>query len=211
MALELGPVEARVLGCLIEKDLTTPEYYPLSLNALTNACNQKSNREPVVNWDDATVRAGLDELREKGLCVFVHEAGSRVEKYRHRLQEKFNFTRGEQALVGVLLLRGAQTAAELRERTQRMYAFEDVETAEHALQKLADWEPEALAVLMPRQPGRKEPRWMHLLSGPPDLSAPAVDEPVRVDRLGDLEAEIAGLRAEVEALRAEFEKFRSQF
>ena len=114
MVIVLDDIEIRVLGALLEKDLATPEYYPLSLNALVNACNQKSNREPVVSYDDETVRAALESLRARGLAALVHEAGSRVEKYRHRLGEQYNFTRGELAISGVLMLRGPQTAAELR-------------------------------------------------------------------------------------------------
>ena len=205
MALNLSPVEARVLGCLIEKDMATPEYYPMSANALMNACNQKTNREPVVSFDESEVRDALDALREKNLAIFVRESGNRVEKYRHALSERFNFTRGETALLGVLLLRGPQTAAELRDRTHRMHNFDDPEMATRDLERLAAREPEPLAVLLPRQPGQKEARWAHLLCGPPDLAAPAALDPgPRQDRLAALEAEVA-------SLRADFEQFKSQF
>jgi len=205
--LELAPEELRVLGSLIEKDLSTPEYYPLSLNALVNACNQKSNRDPVVAYNEETVRVSLDSLRERGYVAFVHESGSRVEKYRHKLGEAFNFTRGELALSGVLMLRGPQTSAELRERTQRMHSFDDLETTTHFLEKLAERE---LAVLLPRQPGHKEPRWMHLFAGVPDTSAePAALASPRPDRIAALEEEVAALRSEVEELKKQLEPLRS--
>jgi uncharacterized protein len=211
--MELSPAEARVLGCLIEKDMTTPEYYPLSLNAIVNACNQKSNREPVVSYDDTTAREALDDLRNRGWAVFVHETGSRVEKYRHALSERFNFTRGETAVLGVLLLRGPQTAAELRDRTQRMHSFDDPDAVTYALEKLAARQPDPLTVLLPRQPGQKEQRWAHLLCGAPDLSSsPSSSEAApRPDRLATLEAEVAGLRAEVDRLRADLAAFKAQF
>jgi uncharacterized protein YceH (UPF0502 family) len=198
--------ELRVLGALVEKDLTTPEYYPLSLNALVNACNQKSNREPVVSYDDETVGSALESLRARGLAALVHEAGSRVEKYRHRLGEQYNFTRGELALSGVLMLRGPQTAAELRERTLRMYTFEDLEVTTHALEKLAARD---LARLLPRQPGQKEQRWAHLFGGEPDL-APAAEEPHStapslVQRIESLELQVAELREQLAAFRRQFE------
>jgi uncharacterized protein len=205
---ELNLVEARVLGSLIEKDLTTPEYYPLSLNALTNACNQKTNREPVTAFEPADVQEALHSLRELRLATFVSEAGSRVEKYRHRMGETFNFSRGELALMGVLLLRGPQTLAELKDRTSRMHAFADLDTLQHTLQKLADREPDPLVKLLPRQPGMKEPRWAHLLCGEPRLpepdTAPAAAASPLAERVVQLEE---GLRA----LREEFERFRAQF
>lgn len=185
--------------------MVTPEYYPLSLNALTNACNQKSNREPVVSYDDATVRAGLSSLRDRGLSTFISEAGSRVEKYRHRLSERFNFTRGEMALITVLLLRGPQTPGELRQRTERLYPYADLETLEHALAKLAARDPDPLVVQLPRVPGMKENRWAHLLSGQPEftnMEAPAaVHSSGLQDRVGQLETEVADLREELRRLK----------
>lgn len=184
--------------------MATPEYYPLSLNALTNACNQKTNREPVVSYDDATVREGLNALRERGLATFLSEAGSRVEKYRHRLSERFNFTRGEMALITVLLLRGPQTPGELRQRTERLYSFADLETLEHALNKLAAREPDPLVVQLPRVPGMKENRWAHLLSGEPEFAhaeAPAVVHSSGLqERVVQLETDVADLRAELRRL-----------
>ncbi len=205
VTFDLDPLEARVLGCLAEKDMATPEYYPLSLNALTNACNQKTNREPVVSYDDATVRAGLNSLRERGLSVFISEAGSRVEKYRHRLSEQFNFTRGEMALMTVLLLRGPQTPGELRQRTERLHAFADLEALEHMLARLAVRAPEPLVVQLPRVPGMKESRWAHLLSGAPEFTeteGPAAFHTSGLqDRVAQLEMEVAELREELRRLK----------
>jgi uncharacterized protein YceH (UPF0502 family) len=204
---DLDPIEARVLGCLAEKDMATPEYYPLSLNALTNACNQKSNREPVVSYDEVTVREALASLRDRGLAMFVSETGSRVEKYRHLLSERFNFTRGEQALITVLLLRGPQTPGELRQRTDRLHNFEDIETLLHTLARLAGREPEPLVRQLGRVAGMKEPRWAHLLSGEPEM---AFDEPTVVHAT-PLAARVEQLETELKALREEFERFRAQF
>lgn len=207
MPFELTAEEARVLGALSEKDMATPEYYPMSLNALTNACNQKTNRDPVTAFDDGTVRDALHLLRDRGLAVFVSEAGSRVEKYRHRLAEKFNFTRGEQAVLTVLLLRGPQTAAELRERGSRLAPLDEVGTVIHILEKLAAREPDPLVKLLPKAPGTKEPRWAHLLCGEPEVQAQAVQEPAAPSgaglaaRVEQLERDMASLRSEFEALR----------
>ncbi|MBI4891078.1 MAG: YceH family protein [Acidobacteria bacterium] len=205
MELDLDPIEARVLGCLAEKDLATPEYYPLSLNALTNACNQKSNREPVVEWDDTTVREGLVRLRERHLATFVSEAGSRVEKFRHRLNEEFNFSRGELAVLTVLLLRGPQTPGELRQRTERMHSFADIDALMHTLTKLATRE-QPLVKQLERVAGTKEPRWAHLLSGEP--AAESVAAPAHPHGLAD---RVEVLEMELKALREEFERFKAQF
>ena len=160
----LSDVEVRVLGALIEKDITTPDYYPLSLNALVNACNQKNNRDPVMTLDEDAVRAALDSLQLQRLAGPASGADSRVTKYEHRLQEVFNFDRREIAVLCVLLLRGAQTPGELRGRSERMYRFEELEDVHAALDRLSQREPPLVAVL-PRQPGTKESRYMHLLSG----------------------------------------------
>jgi uncharacterized protein YceH (UPF0502 family) len=166
MPLILTPIEARVLGALIEKDITTPDYYPLSLNALVNACNQKNNRDPVMTLDESAVRDALATLQEKRLAGPASGADSRVSKFEHRLQEVFNFDRREVAVVCVLLLRGAQTPGELRGRTDRMYHFEALEDVVSTLDRLAQREP-PLACMLPRQPGTKESRYMHLFSGEP--------------------------------------------
>ncbi len=162
----LHPIEVRVLGALLEKDLTTPEYYPLTLNALQNACNQKSSREPIVNYDETTVAQGLELLRQKQLVLKVSGAGHRVEKYAHRLGETLNLGRRELALLAVLMLRGPQTVGELRGRTERMHPFEDMDEVEHVLKSLSEREPDPLVA--PASRGR----WRHLWS-----SAEADDEP----------------------------------
>ncbi len=172
MTLHLSPVEARVLGALIEKEITTPEYYPLSLNALVNACNQKNNREPVMQLGEDEVRQALHRLQDRELAAAVHD--SRVAKYEHRLQEVFNFTRGETAVLCVLLLRGPQTPGELRGRTERMHRFEELDDVVSVLEKLAQREP-ALVAALPRQPGSREIRYAHLMSGEPDISQLAAE------------------------------------
>src|SRR5580698_9252441 len=164
MNIILNDVETRVLGSLIEKDVTTPDYYPLSLNALVNACNQKNNRDPVTSFDEDTVRQALTTHQDKRLAGPASGADSRVTKYEHRLQETFNFSRGETAVLCVLLLRGPQTPGELRGRTERMHPFEDLDAVQSSLQKLMQREP-PLAVVLPRQPGTKEFRYAHLFSG----------------------------------------------
>ena len=172
----LSQVEARVLGALVEKDITTPDYYPLSLNALVNACNQKNNRDPVMNLDENAVRDALAGLQEMRLAGPAGGADSRVTKYEHRLQEVFNFTRGETALLCVLLLRGPQTPGELRGRTERLHRFESLDDVHCHCKKLMDRQP-SLARVLPRQPGTKEARYMHLLSGDAGIpeSAPDTD------------------------------------
>lgn len=208
--MELNAVEIRALGALIEKDMSTPDYYPMSLNALVNACNQKTNREPLTAYEEESVKTALEGLRSKGLTVFVHEAGSRVEKYRHRLGEFFNFTRGELAVLAVLMLRGPQTLAELRERSARLHTFEDSSAVEYTLHRMESREGFPLAKLMPRQAGMKEPRWAHLLGGEPEWS----DEPAPVTAAAagaGLAERVENLEAELRALKAEFERFREQF
>lgn len=209
----LSDVETRVLGALIEKDITTPDYYPLSLNALVNACNQKNNRDPVMLLDEDSVRAALESLQHQRLAGPASGADGRVTKYEHRLQEVYNFDRRETAILCVLLLRGAQTPGELRGRTERMYRFEELEDVLAAIEKLSQREPPLVAVL-PRQPGTKESRYMHLFSG----DAPAVEAvPPRTaaaaggDRVAALENEVAELRKEVAEMREQLAAFRKQF
>jgi uncharacterized protein YceH (UPF0502 family) len=216
--LQLNEVEVRVLGSLIEKDITTPDYYPLSLNALVNACNQKNNREPVLTLDEGSVRQALSSLQEKRLAGPAGGADSRVTKYEHRLQEVFNFDRREIAIVCVLLLRGPQTPGELRGRTDRMYRFEALDDVHSTLQRLMEREPSLVRVL-PRQPGTKESRYMQLFAGdtmpPTELAAsePAVARSRNPDeqRLAALETEVSALKAEVEALRRQISEFADQF
>src|SRR4030088_2792077 len=164
MEFSLTETEVRVLGSLIEKDITTPEYYPLSLNALVNACNQKTNRDPVMQLDEAAVREALDGLQEQRMAGPARGADSRVTKYEQRLQEVFNFTRPEIAVLCVLLLRGPQTPGELRGRAERMHRFETLDDVQSALQKLMQRDPTLVKVL-PRPPGTKESRWVHLMAG----------------------------------------------
>ena len=214
--LKLSEVEVRVLGSLIEKDITTPDYYPLSLNALVNACNQKNNRDPVMTLDEGSVRQALSSLQEKRMAGPAGGADSRVTKYEHRLQEVFNFDRRETAVVCVLLLRGPQTPGELRGRTERMYRFEALDDVEATLKKLTEREPSLVAVL-PRQPGTKESRYMHLFSG----EAPAIENEPFVPRLraqssedpriASLEVEVSALRQEVADLRRQVTEFTEQF
>ncbi len=208
--MELNAVEVRVLGTLIEKDMTTPDYYPMSLNSLVNACNQKTNREPVTGYVDSAVLEALEALRGKQLAVFVHESGSRVEKYRHRLGESFNFTRGELAVMAVLMLRGPQTVAELRERAARLHVFDDNLAVEHTLHRLESREEQPLVKLLPRLQGMKEPRWAQLLGGEPEWTADRPPAPAQAGP-ADLAERVENLEAELRALRAEFERFREQF
>src|SRR5437899_2164065 len=196
----LTEIETRVLGSLIEKDITTPDYYPLSLNALVNACNQKNNRDPVMNLNEDAVREALLSLQEKRMAGPAGGADSRVTKYEHRLQEVFNFDRRETAVVCVLLLRGPQTPGELRGRTERMYRFETLDDVQSALQKLMERQPSLVRVL-PRQPGTKESRYMHLFSG--DVSAEfAAASPNPMPRpIGDpVEARITNLENDLASL-----------
>lgn len=214
--LRLTPAEARVLGALIEKEATTPEYYPLSLNALINACNQRSNREPVMDLDEEAVRQALHGLEDDGLAGRARSADGRVTKYEHWLGEAFNFSRAETALVCVLLLRGPQTPGELRGRTERMHRFEEISDVLAGLQKLMEREP-PLAVMLPRQPGTKESRYAHLLSGPVEATAAAPPPaPAYVpsysggpsdqdSRIAQLEATVAQLRSDLEELKKRFD------
>lgn len=175
MDFVLNAVEIRVLGSLVEKEATTPEYYPLSLNALVNACNQKSSREPVMSLEEDEVRLALRTLYEKKLAGAVRGTESRVPKYEHRLQEVFNFTRGESAALCVLLLRGAQTPGELRSRTDRVHRFEQLSDVQSTLQRLLQRQP-PLVQILPRQAGEKEQRYVHLFAGEvavEDIAPPA--------------------------------------
>jgi uncharacterized protein YceH (UPF0502 family) len=212
----LTAVECRVLGALIEKDITTPDYYPLSLNALVNACNQKNNRDPVMSLDENTVRDALYTLQEKRLAGPAGGADSRVTKYEHRVQEVFNFTRAETAVMDVLLLRGPQTPGELRGRTERMFRFEELSDVQSTLQKLTQRES-SLVKMLPRQPGTKESRYAHLLSGDvegyeaPLESSAAVSRGGDDERIAQLESQVAELQRELGELKQQMESFRKQF
>ena len=208
----LTACEARVLGALIEKEVTTPDYYPLSLNALINACNQRSNREPVMELDEEAVRQALHGLEDMKLAGRARGADGRVAKYEHWLGEVFNFSRAETALVCVLLLRGPQTPGELRGRTERLHRFDEIGEVIAGLQKLMEREP-ALVAVLPRQPGTKESRYAHLLSGPVEaLHAAAIAEtagagcdegenPGHEVRISQLETAVGELRKDIAALR----------
>ena len=206
MDVQLDPAEIRVLGALMEKEIATPEYYPLSLNALINACNQKSNREPVVSYDEEMAETALDGLRNKGLSMRVSGRDSRVPKHEQRFTERFNLGRREAAILCVLMLRGPQTVGELRGRTDRLYTFDDLEGVESTLHKLAEME---FVKQLPRQVGYKEPRWAQLLGGDVEVdgaTAPAVERgtPDR-ERIAALERDLAELRAAFEDFRRRFE------
>jgi uncharacterized protein len=212
----LNNVEARVLGALIEKEITTPDYYPLSLNALINACNQKNNREPVMTLDEGAVRTALHNLQLKRLAGPAGGADSRVTKYEHRLQEVFNFTRAETAIVDVLLLRGPQTPGELRGRAERMFRFEELSDVQSTLQRLIERDP-PLVKILPRQPGTKESRYAHLLcgdvaewEGTAESSALVTGAPIDDGRLARLENGVAELKKEVADLRAEVERLKGE-
>jgi uncharacterized protein YceH (UPF0502 family) len=212
MEIRLTETEVRVLGSLIEKDITTPEYYPLSLNALVNACNQKSNRDPVMQLDEDAVRDALDGLQQNRMAGPARGADSRVTKYEQRLQEVFNFTRAETAVLCVLLLRGPQTPGELRGRSERLHRFETLDDVQSALQKLMQRDP-PLAKVLPRQPGTKESRYAHLLAGDVvEADVPVVArDPVDAERIARLEEEVAELRREVSEVKDQMERFRKQF
>jgi uncharacterized protein YceH (UPF0502 family) len=201
----LDPVEVRVLGALLEKESTTPEYYPLTLNALVNACNQKSSREPVVNYDEETVLQALALLRHRGLALKVSGSGHRVEKYAHSLGERLNLGRREAALLQLLMLRGPQTVGELRGRSARVYEFAELEEVESCLASLAAHEPAPLVGSLPRG------RWCHLLAGPPDHteSAAAASSPTQAGN--ELAARVEALEREVAELKQTLASFRRQF
>ena len=214
MNIVLNEVEARVLGALLEKEITTPDYYPLSLNALVNACNQKSNRDPVMNLDESEVRTALNALHDNSLVRSVSAADSRVTKYEHRLQEAFNFDRREGAIFCELLLRGPQTPGELRSRAERMHHFDDLSEVQSALQRLISRDPPLVKVLA-RRPGTKESRYLQLLCGDAEPMAVA-ESPAATSREGgvkpsQLEAEVAELRRDIVELKQQFAAFRKQF
>jgi uncharacterized protein len=213
--IHLNELEVRVLGSLIEKDITTPDYYPLSLNALVNACNQKNNREPVMALDEDSVRAAIESLQAKRLAGPASGTDSRVTKYEHRLQEVFNFDRRETAILCVLLLRGPQTPGELRGRAERMYRFEALDDVVATLDRLSQRQPPLVAML-PRHPGTKESRYMHLLSRADIAVEHAVQQtPATLSkespRLDNLEHEVAGLKREITEIRQQLLEFRKQF
>ncbi len=205
-----------MLGSLLEKDITTPEYYPLTLNALVNACNQKSNRDPVVHYDEPAVTHALDSLKTKGFVTVVSGGGSRVPKYAHRISDRLNLGRRELALVCELMVRGPQTAGELRTHAARMYEFSDLEEVEACLEGMMQRAVDPLVTKLPRRPGTKEERYAHLLAGEPEVAEapapPAVSSAAPPsDRVSRLETEVSALRAEIDALKQQFDRFQKQF
>jgi hypothetical protein len=207
MELRRDPVEARVLGALMEKEAATPEYYPLSLNALVAACNQKSNREPAMSLEEDVVLEALSRLCSKGLALDISGGEHRVHKYSHRLGEVFNFDRREYAVLCLLLLRGPQTVGELRGRSERLYKFDDLGAVEAALHRLAERTP-PLVTELPRRPGEKEPRFAHLLSG--EVQTPQLP-PAPPEGRTPLAERVARLEADLTELRQQFDEFRKSF
>ena len=209
--VELSPEQLRVLGTLIEKDMSTPDYYPMSLNALTNACNQKNNREPITNFDDHTVLETLDQLKHKGLAMEMSGSG-RVKKYSHRISDSLNLSNRELAVLSVMMLRGPQTVNELKDRTERLHRFDDPEAVESTLRKLMERQPEALVIFIPKQTGMREPRYMHLLGGPVDVNAIEELAPRRTasadaDRIHNLETQVTELRSRLEKMEEIIRQF----
>lgn len=218
MAFVLTEIEIRVLGSLIEKQLATPEYYPLTLNALVAACNQKSSRDPVVNYNEAQVLGAIDDLRDKNLLYIFYGSTSRTPKYKHMMREVFELSAAQVALMCVLMLRGHQTLGELRERTGRLYEFSDFGEVEEALNSLVSNDIQPLVARLPRQPGQKESRFAHLLAG--EVIMPAVIEspatfgqtaPAQSERISKLEQQVETLASELENLKQVFEDFKKQF
>jgi uncharacterized protein YceH (UPF0502 family) len=209
--------ESRVLGCLLEKEATTPDHYPLTFNSLYAACNQSSNRDPVTDFGTDTVEEAMEGLRYKKLSILVHQAGARVPKCKHTLENKFPYlTKGQTALLCVLLLRGQQTVGELRQRTERLHPFADIERVQAVLDELANYSPEPLVKLIPSGGGRRAATYVHLLCGDvtpaPVSSGYSRAEPVEVPAASwrtEMEEEIASLKAAVIALKSEIEELKS--
>jgi uncharacterized protein len=215
MPLELSPIETRVLGALLEKERTTPEYYPLSLHALVVACNQTTNRDPIVSYDDRTVEQGLDRLREKKLAMLIHTAGARVPKYRHTLLDSYNLDAREVALLCVLMLRGPQTPGELRSRSERMCGPVALPEIEKCLEELTSGS-DPLIRMIPARVGQKENRYVQLLSGEPDLeSSMTTPAPLALTsekaRIDTLESELEALKSEFRSLREDLAAFKKLF
>lgn len=213
----MNETEVRILGSLIEKQITTPEYYPLTLHSLTAACNQKNNRNPVMSLTEQEVERGLDSLRERNLAYVFHGSTSRVPKFKHVAPEILQLNPAELAVMCVLMLSGAQTVGEIRTRGSRLYEFSGLEEVDETLRGLSARESEPLAVKLPRQPGQKDARYVHLLSGEPDLSqveAATMEQPMRradFVRAPQLEEQVQALKQQVEELARQFAEFRKQF
>jgi uncharacterized protein len=216
----LSPTETRVLGSLLEKEVTTPEYYPMTLNALTNACNQKSNRHPVMLLEDFAVREAADSLRARKLAMMFHGAEARVPKFKHTIENVYQLEPGERAVLCELLLRGPQTPGELRNRCERLHPFPDLDAVEQTLTSLAEYPVNPLVARLPRQPGQKEQRFIQLLSASPEIEQAGAEQPPLPrasgeagtgNRLTALEQEVVRLKEEVGELREVMEQFRKQF
>jgi uncharacterized protein len=214
--INLSSTETRILGCLLEKERTTPEYYPLSLNSLVSACNQATNRDPIVHYDEKTVEQGLDLLRQKKLAMLIHIAGARVAKYRHTFLDLYNLSSREVAILCVLMLRGPQTPGELRSRTERMCGGMSLSDLETLLDQLSAGD-DPLVKVIPARPGQKEKRYVHLLSPHAESyesaadSTPTVELAPHESRLEGLESEVNALRSDLNALREDLEQFKKQF
>lgn len=216
MMIELNAIEVRVLGVLVEKYFTTPEYYPLTLHALVTACNQKSNRDPVVEYDAKTVNDAIESMKPKGLVRTMIGGDSRVPKYKHYFAESFNLTTAEEALLTILMLRGPQTVGELRSRTERMYNFSDISDVELVLEALIQRSDGPLISRLPRQTGQKESRVAHLLAGEPVIAVetttlPSPEQLSKRDRLQQLEDEVMVMKEELRLLHQDFDSFKQQF
>jgi uncharacterized protein len=214
--ISLTDIEARIIGCLSEKEETTPDYYPLTLNSLTLACNQKSNRSPVVNYEEEQVARAIESLREKKMVFRMDIAGSRVPKFKHRIEENLILNKAEKVLLTVLLLRGAQTLGELRTRSDRMHKFEELLEVESALTSANDHNDGLLIKILPPQPGQKEKRYVQLLCEPEISTSEIIsDEPVAFKESlyqnSHLEDRISELESEIKLLKAEFAEFKKQF
>ncbi len=215
----LNDIEVRVLGSLVEKQVTTPEYYPLTLNALTLACNQKNNRNPVTSYDESMVAQALETLREKNLVYVFHGSTSRAPKYKHVMPEVMHLSAPELAIICVMMLRGPQTPGELRGNASRLYEFSGLEEIQQVLDSLISREPEPLVMRLPRQSGQKEARFAHLLSGPIDVETSIVEQSVKAstprqnqsERVDKLEQEVATLTEAMQKLQKQFEDFKHQF
>ena len=216
MATVLNDIEVRVLGSLVEKQVTTPEYYPLTINAVMLACNQKNNRNPVTAYSEEQVAEAVESLRERNLTYVFYGSTSRVPKYKHVMPEVLHLSQPQLSLMCVLMLRGSQTLGELRERASRLHEFSSLEEVEATLNSLISREPEPLVVRLPRQAGQKEVRFTHLLAGEVTVDAAIGEQPQRrtsaqADRLSSLQEDVTALKAQMEELRVQFENFKKQF
>jgi uncharacterized protein YceH (UPF0502 family) len=217
MELDLSPVEARVVGALMEKERATPQNYPLTLNSTLSACNQKSNRHPVMALEETTVFRALEQLMAKGVVQRLISDDARVPKYRQTFTDKVGLMALAAAVVCVLLLRGPQTPGEIRGRTERLFKFETLDEVTETMQSLLEREPEPYLLQLPRQPGTKESRYAHLFSGEIDVEVAEVKEAAAVtvvaenERIDQLEAEVHSLREEIESIKTAFDTFRTQF